>query len=191
MQGDEATLALLGRQPVPRELLHRPGGAVGQRGQQVAGGTCTGTRGAVTFMVVTGTRGAVTFMVVTGTRGAVTFMVVTGTRGAVTFMVVTGTRGAVTFMVVTGTTGAVTFMVVTGTRGAVTFMVVTGAADERGYRKDRVCLIVCLLVAWVVVCFVCCFNAPATCYSIAVDNCTCCHTETEVADQTHYLTKSQ
>ena len=33
-------------------------------------------------------------------------------------------------------------------------------------------------------------NVPATCWCIS-DNFTCCHTETEVADQTFYLTQSQ
>ena len=45
--------------------------------------------------------------------------------------------------------------------------------------------------------FVCwLLNVPATSYSvyqgrICEDNCTCCHTEIDVADQTFYLTQSQ
>ena len=53
-------------------------------------------------------------------------------------------------------------------------------------RRVFTCVYACLLVFWAL-------NIPATCTCLSgtdLLNSTCCHTETEVADQTFYLTRS-
>ena len=65
--------------------------------------------------------------------------------------------------------------------------------------KDRVGLLVGWLVGWLIGCLLACLLACLTSQQhasvsqgrISTNNFTCCHTETEVADQTFYLTQSQ
>ena len=65
----------------------------------------------------------------------------------------------------------------------------TAQRGDRLAAKDQTRLSHRVVVCWLL-------NVPAACYSVSQgricsDNCTCCHTEIEVADQTFYLTQSQ